>query len=435
MTIEWITAEKVYVGRRFTTGRWLGIEDGRIRAVEATPPPPGARVIDLGHAAIFPGTVNTHTHAWHALLRGLGDDRPLLEWLRHVYGHGARFTPEHAHLGAMLAFAEMARNGVTTVVDFFYLNGQGSEYALETIRAAEAVGIRLVLARTFMDWADAPATIKEDVPTARARYAELSKEYRAHPTVRLCPAAHSLYGASVQMLEAARGTALDEGKLWHVHMADARGAEEMIRARYQRSTVRRMAELNLLGPELVAVHAIHVDEAEVARLAEAGVKVSHNPSANMFLGEPAAPVLAMRRAGICVGLGTDSALDHNTLSIFHEMKTAALIHKSAAGDPRALTADGAIEMATVNGATITEWPVGRLAPGHCADFVVLDLDDPALLPDDRLESHLAYSLADRAIREVWVAGRPIVRDRRLTGLDTEAFTRRVREASRPFFRA
>lgn len=203
----------------------------------------------------------------------------------------------------------------------------------------------------------------------------------------------------------------------------------------QRSTVARIAELNLLGPELVAVHAIHVDEAEVARLAEAGVKVSHNPSANLFLGEPAAPVLSMRRAGICVGLGTDSALDNNTLSIFHEMKTAALLHKSAAGDPRALTARDVIEMATVNGGAITEWPIGQLAPGYCADFVVLDLDDPALVPDDRLESHVVYSLADRAIRDVWVAGQPIVRERRLTGLDTEMFTRRVREASRPFFHA
>jgi 5-methylthioadenosine/S-adenosylhomocysteine deaminase len=97
----------------------------------------------------------------------------------------------------------MLKNGITTVVDFFYLNGLGNEYALATIRAAEDVGIRLVLARTFMDWEQAPSTIRETVPQAVARYGELAQAYRKHPTVKLCPAAHSLYAASPEMIQAA----------------------------------------------------------------------------------------------------------------------------------------------------------------------------------------------------------------------------------------
>lgn len=426
---EWFTAERVFVDGAYHARRWLGVEDGQIRTI-ADRPPDAAPVTDLGHAAIFPGTVNTHTHAWHSLLRGRGDDLPLLRWLHDVvYRAAARFTPEHAYLGAVLAFAEMARNGITTVVDFFYLNGQGPDHALATIRAAEDVGVRLVLARTFMDWDQAPATIRESVADARRSYAELSRAYRAHPTVRVCPAAHSVYAASPAMIETARQAARDEGKLWHLHVAEARGAEEIIRERHGTSTVGRMAELDLLHDDLVAVHVVYVDDREIALMADRGVKVSHNPSANMFLGDGVAKVVAMRRAGIRLGLGTDSGLDNNTLSIFHEMKMAALVQKSTAGNPQALTAADLVAMATVDGAALTEWPVGRLAEGTPADFVVIDLDDLALVPADRLESHMVYSMSDRAIRHVYVHGRAIVRDGRLTGVDTRDLARRVEVAA------
>jgi 5-methylthioadenosine/S-adenosylhomocysteine deaminase len=117
---------------------------------------------DFADCAIFPGTVNTHTHAFHSMLTGCGDDLPLLKWLHEaVYKHAAEFTPDDAYVAAALAFGEMLKNGITTVVDFFYLNGRGNEYALATIKAAEDLGIRLVLARTFMDWDKAPATIRE----------------------------------------------------------------------------------------------------------------------------------------------------------------------------------------------------------------------------------------------------------------------------------
>jgi 5-methylthioadenosine/S-adenosylhomocysteine deaminase len=431
--VEWFTADRVFIEGAYRPPRWIGVEGGAIRTVSEQRPEAGS-IVEFPESAIFPGTVNTHTHAFHSLMRGCGDDLPLLEWLHDVvYRHAAQFTAEQAYLGAALAFAEMLKNGITTVVDFFYLNGLGNEYALATIRAAEDVGVRLVLARTFMDWEHAPSTIRETVPQSVARYGELVQAYRAHPTVKVCPAAHSLYAASPEMIQAAVDASRTQGTRWHMHVADAAGAERSIRERFGRSTVSRMAELGLLTDSLVAVHAVYADETEVKLLGERRVKVSHNPSANMFLGDKAARILAMRRVGICVGLGTDGGLDNNSLSIFHEMKMAALVQKSMAGDPQAIAAKDVLEMGTVNGGLITEWPVGRLKPGCLADFLVIDLSDLALVPGDRLESHMVYSMSDRAIRHVYVHGRCVVRDGRLTGIDERDLARRVYVSTRAIF--
>jgi 5-methylthioadenosine/S-adenosylhomocysteine deaminase len=431
--MDWYSADRVFADGAFRRDVWLGISDGVIQAVTDKRPESSVGR-EFADCAIFPGTVNTHTHAFHSLLRGCGDDLPLLKWLHEVvYRHAADFTPDDAYVGAALAFGEMLKNGITSVVDFFYLNGRGNEYALATIRAAEDLGIRLVLARTFMDWEKAPATICETVPEARRRYAELAAAYRSHPTVRVCPAAHSLYAASVDMIEAAAQAAAEHSVAWHMHVADARGPEDAIRKQHGLSTIGRMNQLGIVRPDLVAIHAVYVDEQEIELLAERQVKVSHNPAANMFLGDRAARVAHMRRVGMCVGLGTDGGLDNNTLSIFHEMKLAALVQKSVEGNPQAITAADLIPMATTEGGRIAELPVGSLAPGQLADFIVIDLSDIALVPGDRLESHMVYSMSDRAIRHVYVHGKETVKDGKLCGLDERELRRRVVASTRRFF--
>lgn len=430
--MDWYGAERVFVDGRFRLGIWLGVSNGVIREISKIRP---ASVQEFSDCAIFPGTVNTHTHAFHSMLRGCGDDLPLLKWLHDVvYKHAAEFTPDDAYVAAALAFGEMLKNGITTVVDFFYLNGRGNEYAHATIRAAEDLGIRLVFARTFMDWDKAPATIRETVPDARRRYAELIKEFAGHATVRICPAAHSVYAASVDMIETAAQAAKEGGTAWHMHVADARGPEEAIQQKYGKSTIGRMESLGIVRPDLVAIHAVYVDQREIELLAGRNVKVSHNPSANMFLGDRAARVVHMRRAGMCVGLGTDGGLDNNALSIFHEMKMAALVQKSIECDTQAITAADLTKMATTEGGRIAELPLGSLAPGQMADFIVIDLSDLALVPNDRLESHMVYSMSDRAIRHVYVHGKPAVKDGKLCGIEEAELRRRVVASTRRFFR-
>ena len=415
--MDWYTADKVFQQSEYRAGLFFAVEDGSISSVTEHAPE-GVPVTAFPGCAIFPGTVNTHTHSFHSLLRGQGDDLPLMAWLNDVvYRHAANLTVEQAYWGAALAFAEMLKNGITTVVDFFYINGRGNDYAVATIKAAQDVGIRLTFARTFMDWELAPDTIRETVAQARSRYEELARGFRSHRTVRICPAAHSLYAASAEMVMAARECAAHGGTQWHMHVADSAGSEKRVHAACGCTTIARMNELSLLDESLVAVHAVYVSDEEAAMLGRNQVRISHNPAANMFLGDKAAPVRPLRRNGAIIGLGTDSGLDNNSLSIFHEMKLAALTQKSLAADPEAITAADLIEMATVNGGVLSEWPVGRLAPAHKADFVVIDRADLALIPDDRLASHMVYSMSDRAIRHVFVEGRCVVEDGRLVGID------------------
>jgi 5-methylthioadenosine/S-adenosylhomocysteine deaminase len=431
--MDWFTADKLFHEGAYRSALFLGVENGRIAEVVDTAPADAA-VTAFPGCAIFPGTINTHTHSFHSLLRGQGDDLPLMAWLNDVvYRHAASITVEQAYWGAALAYGEMLKNGITTVVDFFYLNGRGNDYAIATIKAAEDVGIRLTFSRTFMDWELAPDTIRETVPQARSRYHELSRSYRSHPTVRICPSAHSVYAASTDMIMAARECSADDGTQWHMHIADSAGSEKRVRAACGCSTIACMDRLALLDESLVAVHAVYITDEEADLLADKNVKISHNPAANMFLGDKTCPVRRLRRQGAILGLGTDSALDNNSLSIFNEMKIAALTQKSQAGDPEAIKAADLIEMATVNGGILSEWPAGKLAPGQAADFVVIDRSDLALVPDQRLASHMVYSMSDRAIRSVYVDGRCMVRDRRLAGIDEQELVAKVREVVRPFF--
>ncbi len=178
--MDWYTADKVFQQGEYRSGLFLAVEDGSIAAVSEDAPE-DVPVKAFPGCAIFPGTVNTHTHSFHSLLRGQGDDLPLMAWLNDVvYRHAANLTVEQAYWGAALAFAEMLKNGITTVVDFFYVNGRGNDYAVATIKAAEDVGIRLTFARTFMDWELAPDTIRETVAQARSRYEELARGFRSH---------------------------------------------------------------------------------------------------------------------------------------------------------------------------------------------------------------------------------------------------------------
>ena len=287
--MDWYTADKVFHESEYRSPLFFAVEDGSIVAVSDNTPA-GAQVTEFPGCAIFPGTVNTHTHSFHSLLRGQGDDLPLMAWLNNVvYRHAASLTVEQAYWGAALAFAEMLKNGITTVVDFFYVNGRGNDYAVATIKAAEDVGIRLTFGRTFMDWELAPDTIRETVPQARTRYEELAQAFRSHRTVRICPSAHSLYAASTEMVMAARECAAHDGTQWHMHVADSAGSEKRVHAACGCSTISRMKELSLLDGKLVAVHAVYVSDAEAELLGRNNVMISHNPAANMFLGDKAAP--------------------------------------------------------------------------------------------------------------------------------------------------
>ncbi len=404
------------------------VADGRITVVG---PRPAGPVTQLPGRVLLPGGVNAHNHSFQSLLRGLGDDLDFMSWRdRVLYPFSRRLDPRGIEIGAAFAFAEMLRHGITTVVDFFYIQGGGRANAEAVIRGARRVGIRLVLARAFYDWEGAPPEYRETPAEATARCRDLLAAYAGDPTVTVQPAPHSLHGASPEMVRAAAEVAEAAGVPFHIHVAEYRAEGEAIQARHGLTPVRFLDKLGVLGPRLVGVHCVWLDEGELQLMAERGAKVAYCPSSNMILGDGVTRLREMRRLGIPVALGTDGGCTNNRLSIFEEMRMAALLQKVTHLDGTAFTAEEAFRLGTVGGGEVLGLPLGEIAPGRVADLVALDLGHPSLHPPINLLKNIVYALSPQAITDVWVHGAPAVQDGRLVSADEGALLADVRALTR-----
>jgi 5-methylthioadenosine/S-adenosylhomocysteine deaminase len=409
MTATVFTASRIFVEGAFRSDQYLDVHDGRITAVLKTPPP-DADLVDFGSDAVFPGAVNTHTHSHLTSLRGSVDQLALADWLTTVYAAVPRISVDDAYWSAALTYGEALLSGTTTTADFFYLNGHGNERIESAIRAATDLGIRLVMGRAFIDAEWGGEATRETVDVAVARYRELREAFTGNALVEICPAPHSPYGASRAMIEAAHALATEYGSRWYMHVAESESAANGlggVRA------LRLLEDWGCLTNRLVAVHAVWLFDGELDRLGATGGLVSYNPASNLFFGERVIDLDAYQRRGITVGLGTDSSASNNSQDMFADLRVAALSQRLRARDPEAVSVSEMLALCTSQGATVMDLPVGELAPGRFADFVVLDAEDPSLQPIDRLESHLVYAMKPRAIKGVYVGGERVAWEGRL----------------------
>ena len=406
------TAALVHVDGSFQADRFVEVGGDRVMGV--TDRRPDGAVIDFGHAAILPGAVNTHTHSHLGLLRGAVNELDLAGWLKVVYDSVATFGTDEVYASAAMTFGEALLSGTTTTADFFYLNGYGNERIAAVIEAAEQVGIRLVLGRTFLDaeWGG-PAT-RESVDLATTRYREVVSEFDGRPRLTLAPAPHSPYGASREMIEAAAALARERDGRWYMHVAESESSAAGIGGT---RALELLDEWGVLDDRLVAVHAVWLEADEVAALGERRGRVSYNPASNLFFGERIVDYPEWKRRGLTIGLGTDSSASNNAQNMWADLRLAALSQRLRSRNPAEVSNREMLALATSDGGEVTGIPVGELAPGMFADFIVLDLDDPALQPTSRLDAHVVYALSPAAIRHVFVGGEQVVRDRALVKID------------------
>jgi 5-methylthioadenosine/S-adenosylhomocysteine deaminase len=402
------TARLTWTGFGFAEGLAVSIADGAFGWVGPVGDAPG-QVEDLGEVALFPGTVNAHGHAFQNLLKGWADDRTFASWRDDVlYPASEKLDTHDIYTGALFAFAEALRAGITTTVDFFYLHDDGNENARAVIRAAQDAGIRLVLARTFYDLdapTKAPRRYRENAADAAERTRQLASEFAGVDGVSIHPAPHSLHAATPETIAAALDVARELGVACHLHLAEASYEVEQVTQKYGTTPVRLLQREGLLVPELVTIHSVWVDDEEIDMLAEAGTAVVHCPGANAFLGDGMARVPEMLAKGVIVGLGPDGGCANNRQSVFEEMRMACLIAKARLTDGSVLTADTALVMGTRVGAELLRSRAGRIQEGSPADLVVLDLTDLSLQPPGHLGKHIVNSMTERAISRVMVGGR------------------------------
>ncbi|HEY7875568.1 MAG TPA: amidohydrolase family protein, partial [Actinomycetota bacterium] len=349
-----------------------------------------------------------------------------------LYPFSERLDEDAIYTGALFAFAEALLVGVTTIVDFLYLNDQGNENARAVIRAARDAGIRLVLARAFYDTdapTAAPARYRETADAAAARLRELAAEHSDDPWVSVQPAPHSLHAAAPETIATALETAAGLDVPCHLHLAEASYETKLVTERYGTTPIRLLEREGLLDSRLVGIHVVWAHDDELAMLASAGCAVVHCPGANAFLGDGIARVPEMLERGIRVALGPDGGCANNRQSVFDEMRSATLLAKARLLDGGALDAPSAFALGTAGGADALALPVGELRAGRRADLVALDLTDLSLQPLATLDRQVVSSMQSTAIARVMVGGRVVVERGRLLGIDADRLRARIAEVT------
>ena len=349
---------------------------------------------------VVPGFINGHSHAYQILLRGWADDLPFAKWRSDaLYRVVPQLTPEDVYWTFVAAFSEMLAAGITTVAEFFYLNGAGNAHAEAAIRAARDAGIRLVLARTWMDAQYAPPEFRESIELAAERTLELMRRF---PEANVCVAPHSLHAASHEMIRAAAEFSLKRDCMLHVHVAEAAYEGEETQRRSGCTPVALLDDLGALNQRTVAIHAIYLSDDDANLLATRGARVVHNPMTNQYLGDGICDLVRLQRLGVTVGLGTDADVRP---SLIDEMRAATLLQKILHLDGAALSARDAFALGTAQGARALRIPGGDLVAELPADYVVLDASkiDPWSPPLNAL----VYRGEDAWVQATFVGGRRV----------------------------
>ena len=386
----------------------IAIHDGRIVDIL---PQSEARIhyqatdnVELPAHALIPGLVNLHAHAAMSLMRGISDDLPLERWLKDVIwpAESRHVSPAFVRDGTLLAAHEMLRGGITTCNDMYFFPDDAASAFAET-------GMRAVVGLIVLGF---PGAWASDVDDYLRKGLAVRDKWRGHPLIRFAIAPHSPYAVPDAGLERTACLAAELDLPIHIHVHETSNEINESLATFGMRPVARLEHLGLLGPNLTAVHAVHLDETELALLALRGCSVAHCPVSNMKLASGIAPVPAMLQHGINVGLGSDGAASNNRLDLFQEMRQAALLAKVGSLDASAVPAHEALRMATLGGARALglDNMIGSLEIGKCADLCAVALDSPLTTPCFDPISHLIHVCDRRQVSHVWVNGKIHVRN-------------------------
>jgi 5-methylthioadenosine/S-adenosylhomocysteine deaminase len=388
------------------------VENGRISKVlpseQADQEFPDLTRTELPGHLVTPGFVNAHTHVAMSLLRGYADDLPLQDWLNNRIwpAEGKWVSDEFVYDGAVLSCYEMLLGGTTTFNDMYF-------FPEATARAADAMGMRASLGIILIDFPSAYGSGPDDY---LRKGLALRDQYNQNELISFCLAPHAPYTVSDDAFKRV-ATLADELQLpVHVHLHEtAFEVEESVKQHGERP-IGRLAKLGLVGPGLIAVHAVHLDESEIETLAKNNCSVAHCPHSNLKLGSGIAPISDLLAAGVTVGIGTDGSASNNKLDLLAETRTAALLAKGASADAASFGAAQALEAMTLSGAKALglEHEIGSISAGKRADLVAIDLSAPQMQPVFDPVSQLIYAADRTQVSDVWIGGRHVAHRQQLT---------------------
>jgi 5-methylthioadenosine/S-adenosylhomocysteine deaminase len=385
------------------------------------------RRLDAPDCFIFPGLINTHTHLWQTLLKGLGDEMPLMEWIeRLLLPTLPHLDAEACYLAAALGALEAARCGCTTTLDFMHGHADPNVYDA-VIRAFEDIGGNLVLGRGLRDrtaessTSPLEATLAEQLDDCRRLFETYGRE-------RVWLAPSTVWAMTEAGLRSVRTLADELGMLITIHMNEVKFDSAESLRRFNQRSLPYLDSLGFLKPDVLHAHGVWLDDWDLELLARNGCAVSYAPISNMYLGSGTPRILDLQAAGIRLSLATDGAASNNGQDLIEALKFGALLQKVTHCDPTALSAPAILRLATLGGGDALHRPdLGQIAPSSRADFFVFDPRHPKSIPVHDPVSTLVYAGGEHNIVTTVAAGRVVLENGRFPGIDERAILAQAQE--------
>ncbi len=370
-----------------------------------------ARTDEYTNHAIMPGIINSHTHIGMNYFRGLADDLALMNWLtNHIWpAEKAWVNHEFVRDASLFAMAEMIRSGTTCFNDMYF-------FLQATAEAAEIAGMRAHIGMTVIEF---PTNWAQTTDEYFTKGIEFYEQYKNHPFITTTMAPHAPYTVADKTFVRIQEVAEKYNLKINLHLHETADEVNQSLAQVNKRPIKRLHDLGFLSPRVIAIHMTQINDEDLDILAKTKPSIAHCPESNMKLASGACPVEKLKAAGLNVALGTDSVASNNDLDMISEMRSAAFVSKLSTLNPESLTASQAISLATINGAKALgiDHITGSLTTGKAADFIAIHLDEIETLPVYHPTSQIVYSGSRHQVSDVWVAGKQLMKNRKLLTLD------------------
>ena len=375
-------------------------------------------VLDGKGQLATPGLVNTHTHIAMGLFRNYADDLELMEWLETaIWPTEAKLNDDYVRYGTQLGIAEMLRTGTTTFSDMYFFMNTTAEVVKET-------GIRSVLSRGL-------AGVSPTADQALVENADLFRTWNGfdNDRIKVLLGPHAPYTCPDDYMEKVIALSHELNCGIHMHLSETKGEVETVMKATGKTPIAHMHDLGLFWNTTLAAHCVHVTDEDMAIMSENNVAVAHNPQSNLKLASGIAPVPEMITKGITVGLGTDGSASNNNADMLEEVRLAATLHKARLYDPKAIPAQAAWNMGTVEGAKALGYTdLGVLAKGYRADIVLYDVSGMHWMPRYNDLAALVYSANSSDVNTTIVGGKVLMKDKELLTIDEEKLRAEIDKA-------
>ncbi len=377
-------------------------------------------VISLPEHLLLPGLVNAHTHGAMVLMRGIGSDLPLRQWLEElIFPLEAKWvTSEYVADGTRLAVAEMIRSGITCFADQYYF----PETVAETARS---MGIRAQVAVPIIEQ---PNNWSKSSEEGLRRTTELHDQWRGDDFITIAHGPHAPYTVGIPTFEKIAAISEEIQSQVHIHLHETEQEVTEFRLRHGASPIRRLLDIGLLSPRLQAVHMTALDELDLEIIARNNVGVVHCPQSNALIASGPSPLARLNEAGVRVALGTDGAVTNNSLDLLQEMRAANLLSNAATGNIGRLGAADFVRLGTLQAASVLgrDQEIGSLTVGKWADMIAMDTLRPGAQPVYDVLANALLTNSASSVTHVWVAGRSLLHEGDFTSCDEREVIRHAK---------